>query len=140
MEAAVTAARIAASEGKGAVFAPLSMGGEGGLRAGGPPTDRLARWLDGMENASLTAMRRLDDIEAWSERAKAEMTPLSGKTPPALRAVLTEWPLVSAPMAEAKTGASRAAVQRNLAWMEARGLIHEVTGQGRFRMWRAVHC
>lgn len=140
MEAAVTAARIAASEGKGAVFAPLSMGGEGGLRAGGPPTDRLARWLDGMENASLTAMRRLDDIEAWSERAKAEMTPLSGKTPPALRAVLTEWPLVSAPMAEAQTGASRAAVQRNLAWMEARGLIHEVTGQGRFRMWRAVHC
>ena len=50
MEAAVTAARIAASEGKGAVFAPLAMGGAGGLRAGGPPADRLARWLDGMEN------------------------------------------------------------------------------------------
>ena len=139
MEAAVTAARIAASEGKGAVFAPLSMGGAGGQRAGGPPTDRLERWLDGMENASLTAMRHLDDIEAWAERAKAEMTPFSGKTPPALRAVLTEWPLVSAPMAEAQSGASRAAVQRNLAWMEARGLIHEVTGQGRFRMWRAVN-
>jgi hypothetical protein len=35
MEAAVTAARIAASEGRGAVFAPLAMGGAGGLRAGG---------------------------------------------------------------------------------------------------------
>ena len=63
------------------------------------------------------------------------MAPLSGKTPPALRAVLTEWPVVSAPMAEALTGASRAAVQRNLAWMETRGLIREVTGQGRYRMW-----
>jgi hypothetical protein len=138
MEAAVTAARIAASEAKGAVFAPLAMGGAGGLRAGGPPAERLSRWLDGMETACLTAMRHLDDIEAWSARAKAEMSPLSGKTPPALRAVLTEWPLVSAPMAAAVTGASRAAVQRNLAWMETRGLIREVTGQGRFRVWRAI--
>jgi hypothetical protein len=139
MEAAVTAARIAASEGKGAVFAPLAMGGAGGLRAGGLPADRLARWLDGMEPACLTAMRHLDDIEAWSARAEAEMSPLSGRTPLALSAVLAEWPLVSAPMAEALTGASRAAVQRNLAWMEARGLIHEVTGQGRYRMWRTAN-
>jgi hypothetical protein len=138
MEAAVTAARIAASEGKGAVFAPLAMGGAGGLRAGGLPADRLARWLDGMETACLTAMRHLDDTEAWSARAEAETSPLSGRTPLALSAVLAEWPFVSAPMAEALTGASRAAVQRNLAWMEARGLIREVTGQGRYRMWRAA--
>ena len=138
MEAAVTAARIAATEGKGAVFAPLAMGGAGGLRAGGPPADCLARWLEGMETACLTAMRHLDDVEAWSARAEAEMTPLSGKTPRALRAVLTEWPLVSAPMGEVLTNASRAAVQRNLAWMEARGLIREVTGQGRFKIWVAA--
>ena len=92
-----------------------------------------------METASLTAMRHLDDIEAWSARAEIEMSPLSGKTPRALRAVLTEWPLVSAPMAETMTGVSRAAVQRNLAWMEARGLIREMTGQGRYRMWRATN-
>ena len=42
-----------------------------------------------------------------------------------------------APAAAEPTGASHAAVQRNLAWMEARGLISEVTGQGRYRMWRA---
>ena len=136
MEPIVTAARIIASEGKGAVFAPLAMGGTGGLRAGGPPTERLARWLEGLETACLAAMRHLDNIVAWSARAEAEMTALSGKTPPALRAVLSEWPLVSASMAEALTGASRAAVQRNLAWMETRGLIREVTGQGRYRMWR----
>jgi Fic family protein len=92
-----------------------------------------------METACLTAVRHLDDIETWSARAKTVMSPLSGKTPPALRAVLTEWPLVSAPMAEALTGASRAAVQRNLGWMETRGLIREVTGQGRYRMWRATN-
>ena len=52
---------------------------------------------------------------------------LSGRTPLALRALQTEWPLVSAPMAEALTGASRAVVQRNLASMQARGLICELT-------------
>ena len=135
MESAVTAARIAAGDGRGAVFAPVAMGGAGGLRAGGPPADRLARWLDGMETACLTAMRHLDDIDEWSARADAEMAALSGRTPPALRVVLAEWPLVSAPMAEVLTGASRAAVQRNLAWMETRALIREVTGQGRYRMW-----
>lgn len=138
MEAAVTAARIAASECKGAAFVPLGTSGAGGLRADGPPAERLARWLDGMDSACLTAMRHLDDIEAWSARAGTEMSLLSGKTPSALCAVLTEWQLVSAPMAETLTGASRAAVQRNIAWMEARGLIREVNGQGRYRMWRAA--
>jgi DNA-binding IclR family transcriptional regulator len=42
-------------------------------------------------------------------------------------------------MAEALTGASRAAVQRNLVWMEARGLIRELTRQGRYRMWRTTN-
>lgn len=90
-----------------------------------------------METACLTAMRHLNDIEAWAAGAETKLTTLSGKTPPALRAVLTEWPHVSAPMAEVLTGSSRVAVQRNLGWMEAHGLISEVTGQGRYRMWRA---
>ena len=42
-------------------------------------------------------------------------------------------------MAAAITGGGRAAVQRNLALMEARGLIREMTGQGRYRMWRATN-
>lgn len=137
LEAAVTAARLAIGESKGAVFAPLAMGGAGGLRAGGAPVVRLARWLDGIDNASLSAMRHLDDIEAWSKRAEKVLASLSGRTPAALCALLAEWPLVSAPMAEKLTGASRAAVQRNLAWMEAHGLVKEVTGQSRFRMWRS---
>ena len=135
LEAAVTAARITAGEGQGAIFAPLALGGGGALRATGMPWDRLAAWLTGMERALLAAMRHLDDIEAWSLQAEIAMAGLSGRTPPRLRALLADWPLVSAPMAEALTGASRAAVQRNLSWMEEHGLVREVTGQGRFRMW-----
>lgn len=43
---------------------------------------------------------------------------------------------MSAPMATALTGASRTAILHNPIWMEAKGLIREVTGQGRYRMWR----
>ena len=138
IEAAVTASRIAVGDEKGAIFAPAAMGGAGGLRVSGSPAERLARWLDGMSSAILTAMRTLDDIEAWTGQAENAMAKLSGRTPVALRRTFSQWPLVSAPMAEAMTGASRAAVQRNLAWMEARGLIREVTGQGRYRMWQAI--
>ena len=137
-EAAVLAARVAATEAGAMVFAPLCLGGALGLRATGTPPERLARWLDGMESATMSAMRHLDRVEDWSNRATQAMRKLSGRTPARLRAVLADWPLVSAPMAEALTGASRAAVQRNLAWMESQGLVHEVTGQGRFRMWRAT--
>jgi DNA-binding IclR family transcriptional regulator len=52
--------------------------------------------------------------------------------------VLSEWPLVSAPMAEEITGASRAALQRNLNDMAQMGLIREITGQGRYRVWCAL--
>ena len=137
IEAAVTASRIAASDANGAIFAPVAMGGAGGLRVSGSPTERLVRWLDGMKSAILTAMRTLDEIEAWTGRAETIMAQLSGRTPVALRKTFSQWPLVSAAMAETMTGASRAAVQRNLAWMEASGLIREVTGQARFRMWKA---
>ncbi len=141
LEAAVTATRIAAMDCRGAVFAPLALGGglgaSGALRSGGTPGERLGRWLDAMDRGCLAAMRHLDDIDAWAARAATAIAPLSGRTPPALLVVLMEWPFVSAPMAEQLTGASRAAVQRNLDWMERHGLIREVTGQGRFRMWRA---
>ena len=83
-------------------------------------------------------MRHLDDIETWAARAAAMMAPLSRQTPPELLRMLTEWPLVLAAMAVALTGASRAAVRCNFSWTEVPGLISEVTGQGRFRMWRAA--
>ena len=91
-----------------------------------------------MESGIFAALRHLEQVEAWTARAETAMAGLSGRTPARLRAVLAERPILSAPMAETLTGASRAAVQRNLAWMEARGLVQEITGQGRFRFWRAA--
>lgn len=144
LEAAVTAARVAIAElapsgsMPGAIFAPIAMGGGGGFRAIGDQPARLARWLNAIESATFAALRRIEEIEAWAAAAARTMAPLSGKTPPMLRDLFTSWPLVSVQMAEKLTGAHRATVQRNIDWMEERGLIREVTGQGRYRMWRIV--
>ena len=144
LEAAVTSARIAVADlasarsAPGAIFAPIAMGGGGGLRAIGEPSARLARWLNALESGVFAALRRLEEIEAWAANAEREMAPLSGKTPPMLRDLFTSWPLVSVQMAEKLMGTHRATVQRNIDWMEEKGLVREVTGQGRYRMWRIV--
>lgn len=144
LEAAVTAARVAVADlapaGRmpGAVFAPIFMGGGGGFRATGDPPARLARWLNAMDSATFAALRSLDEIEAWAASAERMMAVLSGRTPPMLRDIFTSWPLVSVQMAEKLTGAHRATIQRNIDWIEERGLIREVTGQGRYRLWRIV--
>ena len=146
LEAAVTASRVAITElapsgsTPGAIFAPIAMGGGGGFRAIGEPPARLARWLNAMESATFAALRRLEEVDAWAAAAERTMAPLSGKTPPMLRDLFTSWPLVSVQLAEKLTGAHRATVQRNIDWMEERGLIREVTGQGRYRMWRIVEA
>ncbi len=144
LEAAVTAARVAIADlapsgsAPGAIFAPIAMGGGGGFRAIGDPPARLARWLNAMESAAFAALRKLEEIEAWAAAAERTMAPLSGKTPPMLRDLFTSWPLVSVQLARKLTGAHRATVQRNIDWLEERGLIRDVTGQGRYRMWQIV--
>lgn len=144
LEAAVTAARVAIADlapsgsAPGAIFAPIAMGGGGGFRAIGDPPARLARWLNAMESAAFAALRKLEEIEAWAAAAERTMAPLSGKTPPMLRDLFTSWPLVSVQLARKLTGAHRATVQRNIDWLGERGLIREVTGQGRYRMWQIV--
>jgi hypothetical protein len=138
IEAAVLAGRMASAMGRGAaVFMPQAISGLSRSTVGGSVLDRLAQWLAGAERATLTALLHLDRLAEWSRRAVLATQDLRGRTPALLAAVLAEWPMVTAPMAELITGANRATVQRNLTVMQDRGLIREVTGQGRYRVWTA---
>ena len=143
IEAAALAARHAAQGAQagsgriGALFLPLAMAGVTGLAASGSAERRLSAWLTGAELATLSALAQLDRLRAWEDRARAATADLSGRTPAALIAVLGQWPVVTAPLAETETGASRAAVQRNLDLFATRDLIREITGQGRYRVWVA---
>ncbi|MDP2085094.1 MAG: hypothetical protein Q8K20_07865 [Gemmobacter sp.] len=137
LEAAVLAARLAGSVAGQGAFLPLALAGFGALTAQGGADRRLAAWLAGAHQTVLSALLHLDRLAAWQTRAAAATADLSGRTPPALLRLLGAWPSLSAPVAEAETGASRAAVQRNLDLFARRGLIRELTGQGRYRVWSA---
>ncbi|MEO1638622.1 MAG: helix-turn-helix domain-containing protein [Pseudomonadota bacterium] len=138
IEAAVVAARFAVRSLPAAPFLPLALGGAAGLRGGGPPQDRLRRWISGADHATRAALRLLDGLAAWEAQAQVTCADLTGRTPSQLIRLLRDWPLISAPMAETETDASRAAVQRNLNLLVSRGIAREVTGQGRYRFWAAA--
>jgi len=139
IEAAVLAARHAASmsrkSGQGALFLPLAMSGADTFRGQGAPTSKLRAWIVGAERATMAALLHLETVSDWQHKARDTVSDLSGRTPAKLVEVFTTYPLVSAPMAERETGASRAAVQRNIDRLAAQHLIREMTGQGRYRVW-----
>jgi hypothetical protein len=142
LEAAVLGARVAvfqngAGQGQAMPFLPLTLTGFTALTAGGSPEARLAGWISGAHRAVLSALMLLDRLAAWRARAEAATADLQGRTPARLISALAAHPMLAAPQAAAETGASRAAVQRNLDLLVARGLAREVTGQGRFRVWAA---
>ncbi len=137
LEAAVLGARLAAGQ-AALPFLPVTLTGFSALTASGGPETRLAGWISGAHRAVLSALMTLDRLTAWRARAKAETADLQGRTPALLIAAIAAHPMLAVPQAEAETGASRAAVQRNLDVLQSRGLIREVTGHGRFRVWTAA--
>lgn len=137
LEAAVLGARLAVAGQGGLGFLPLALTGFGALTASGDPEQRLGPWVQGAHRAVLAALMSLERLATWRDRAEAATSDLSGRTPTRLIAALAAHPMLGAAQAEAETGASRAAVQRNLDVLEARGLVREVTGAGRFRVWAA---
>jgi hypothetical protein len=122
----------------GASFLPLVASGVAAVRATGSAQARLAAWISGAEQAVFACLFQLERLEHWQRAARESLADLSGRTPALLVDLLAAWPMVTAPMAEAHCKASRAAVQRNLDLMQSRGLIREITGQGRYRVWVAA--
>lgn len=135
LEAPVLGARLAGQG--GLPFLPLALTGFGALTASGSTEARLTAWIAGAHRAVLAALLSLDRLGQWRARASVATGDLSGRTPARLIAALATHPMLAAPQAQAETGASRAAVQRNLDVLATRGLVREVTGQGRFRVWAA---
>ena len=138
IEAAVLGVRLGLGvEGAALGFLPLTLAGIGALTGGGPVERRLQAWIAGAQNAVLSALLKLDRLRAWRAQALAACADLSGRTPVLLAEALSRHPMVAVPQLIAETGASRPALHRNLGLFEARGLVREVTGQGRFKVWAA---
>jgi hypothetical protein len=76
-------------------------------------------------------------VADWTHRAVGITRDLQERTPGQIVPVLAEWTMVTAGLLEQVKGAAPATVQRNLALFRDRGLMREVTGQGRYRLWAA---
>lgn len=118
-----------------ASYVPALLGGRLDLLAPGTPNVRLAGWLKAVESGCLRALLELERVQPWQSRAVEAVADLSGRTPAMLISAFVAHPVVSAEMIAEESGASKAAVRRNLATFEGRGLIREVTGQERFQFW-----
>lgn len=139
IEGGVAAALIGAEEARGGLpFLPVASGGGIAHRAGGPEDARLAAWYEGIELACLAGLLACDRVETWQVRAAHATRDLSGRSVAGLLQALAAAPLVSAEAAAMVAGCSRSAAERNLALLEGRGVAVEVTGQRRFRLWRAA--
>lgn len=77
-------------------------------------------------------------IAAWGTRARAATAAVKGDNAARVIAVLAARPLVSALEAEAQAGVSRPTAERMLRRLSDLGLIREVTGHRRFRLWTAA--
>jgi hypothetical protein len=137
-EGAIAAAKLGAEEGRGGLpFLPVAGGQARLYRLSDAPEVKLRKWYQAVEQACLRALMELDRLEDWQDRASQVIAGLSGKTPPKLIEALSASPVLSAEMAADLTGVSKAASLRNLTEFERRGLVREITGQGRFRFWTA---
>ena len=139
IEPAVMASLLAAEgQGRGLTYVPFALGANRYLTAGGPPDDRLALWFQAAERGGKGALMELERAVIWAGKARAATADLSGRGPAALIGLFEASPFVSTALAVKYGPNSRAATQANLNLFEARGLIREITGQGRFRLWRAA--
>jgi len=136
IDAAVLASALGGRPSGTAAYLPVLLGQRQHLLARGTAADRLAGWLTACKDGCNRALMELAKVEKWRGRALDNISDLSGKTPPLIVEVMSSSWLASADMLSHKTGASKAAIRRNMAAFETRGLVREITGQGRYRFWR----
>lgn len=124
-------------QGGGLAFLPLVRTGPTALAGQGSAAEKLRRWIAGSQDAVLSALMSLERLRLWREAATEATADLSGRTPALLLNALQRAPMVAVPQLVEQTGSTSATVRRNLALFAKRGLVREVTGQGRFRVWAA---
>lgn len=138
IEAAVWCARDMGSACRGAVFLPLGRHiGKGIPDRDGTPAGRMARHLTALARASAEACKHLDQVAAWSEAARRAAAHIRGDNPARIIAALAARPVLGTAMVEKDCAISRDTAERLLARMAEMGLIREITGAKRFRLWTA---
>lgn len=116
-------------------FAPLGQHGPLAWRASGSAGARLDLWFNAVHAGALEARAELRRLKTWRTEALAQVTKLKGDTPARLIDFALTRPLIGTEDAELGLGMSRDSAERGLARLQSLGILREVTGRGRFRLW-----
>lgn len=138
IEAAIWSGRRMAAPCEALRFLPLGRHGRAVWGSGGPPAAQMEMHLRAVHDGAVEARLHLAGITDWAAQATRAMAPIRSGNPAKVIAVLAAQPLVSAAMVEEAAGISRMTADRLLARMQEMGLIREVTGSRRFRLWMAM--
>lgn len=134
IEGAVWAARRLASDCSVLSFVPM---GQAARRLRGTGPDELGRYLSAVAQGAVGAKAELSRIRSWAQKAKAETAQIKGDTPARIIDALVAKPLCSTEMVEQKLGVSRDTAERVLRRLHEMGVVREITGAARFRLWAA---
>lgn len=124
--------------GSGLAFLPLGRHGRAIWADGGPPRQRLSRHLAAVAQAADDACRMLDRLGHWAQLAGAATAAIKGRNSARVIAALAAHPALHTAAVEDLAGISRDTAERLLSRMHAMGLVREITGARRFRLWTAA--
>lgn len=138
VEAAVWSGRAMAIRSEALSFVPLGRHGRQVWGDTGTPPERLHRHLLAVTEGCAEARLHLRRVAEWAAEAVKRTEAIKGKNPARVIAALAAQPLMSTAMVEQATGTSRDTAERLLARMHQMGLVREMTGTRRFRLWAAA--
>lgn len=138
IEGAVWAARDMARATPALAFLPLGRHGRAIWADGGPPERRLSRHLSALTQAADDAGRLLDRIAAWAGAAREATAAIKGQNPARIITVLAAHPVLHTAQVEELAAISRDTAERLLSRLQDMGLVREITGTRRFRLWVAA--
>lgn len=132
IEGAVWAARRLALECEVLSFVPM---GHTERRLLGTGPNELGQYLNAIARGAVGAKVDLLRVRNWARTAKAETAHIKGDTPARIIDALAAKPLCSTEMVEQEIGISRDTAERGLRRLYELGVVREVTGSKRFRLW-----
>ncbi|MFD2816942.1 hypothetical protein ACFSYD_24965 [Paracoccus aerius] len=138
IEGAVWAARDMARATPGLAFLPLGRHGRAIWADGGPPEARLSRHLAALARGAEDACRMLDRLADWAQSAREATAAIKGQNPARIIEALAAHPVLHTAQVEELAGISRDTAERLLSRMRKMGLVREITGARRFRLWVAA--
>lgn len=116
---------------------PLGAAGRRVWTAGGAIEERLAGHLAAVASGARAGREEIRRLEAWSAEARVATSGIRGANAERVIAVLAARPLVSAEDVAAGAGISRMTAERMLNRIKGLGVVREIVGASRFRLWRA---